>query len=261
MDGIDLESLKTLAPDVYAALTRENEYQLDEYVIGDGKKHPFALICPGGGYEMVADFVEGKPFAEELNKRGYSAFVVYYRVKDKARYPAPQEDVARALRDILSRAEELNLDTECWSLWGSSAGGHLAASFSTQNMGYPKYDLPRPGTLVLIYPVVTMGPDTHEGSRVNLLGADATEEQIEFASVEKQVTAEYPPTFVWCGDADDTVPMSNSEMLAEALEKCGVPHLLKVYPGIGHGVGLGTGTVCEDWLDEAVAFWEKQRVK
>ena len=75
---------------------------------------------------------------------GYSAFVLYYHVKEQAKYPAPQEDVA---------------------------------SFGTEHMGYAKYELPKPGTLVLVYPVITMGEKTHEGSRKNHLGKDATQEQ------------------------------------------------------------------------------------
>lgn len=238
---------------------RPNRYELKEYVIRDGKKHPFALICPGGGYGMVCSFVEGRPYAEALNELGYSAFVVYYGVKKKARYPAPQQDVARALRDILSRADELNLDTRGYSLWGSSAGGHLAASFGTQNMGYAVYDLPRPGALILTYPVITMGDLTHAGSRDNLLGSAPTQEQIRFASVEQQVTSDYPPTFVWCGTADKTVAPDNSQMLAQALEVNGVPYQIRRYPGVDHGVGLGKGLACEPWFQEAVAFWEQQR--
>ena len=67
------------------------EYELIPYLINDGEKHPFAIICPGGGYFMVASHKEGDPIAKELNKRGYHAFVLYYRVRRKARYPHPQE--------------------------------------------------------------------------------------------------------------------------------------------------------------------------
>ena len=85
---------------------RPNQYGLKRYLIEDGKQHPFALICPGGGYGMVCSFVEGLPYARELNKRGYHAFVLYYRVKKKARYPAPQEDLERAIREVLAHAAE-----------------------------------------------------------------------------------------------------------------------------------------------------------
>ena len=238
---------------------RINGYGLKEYVIRDGKRHPFALICPGGGYSMVCSFQEGLPYARKLNEKGYSAFVLYYHCKKKARHPGPLEDLARALRDILSREEELNLETEGYSVWGSSAGGHLAAAFGTEALGYARYGLPRPGALVLCYPVVTMGAKTHPGSRTNLLGENPTEEQIAQTSVERQITAAYPPAFVWCGEADRTVDPENSRMLAEALAEKGVPHRFIEYPGVDHGVGLGRGLACESWLEEAVAFWEQQR--
>lgn len=238
---------------------RNRDYALEDHVLRDGKKHPFALVCPGGGYEMVCSFVEGMPFVKKLNALGYSAFVLYYRCRENARFPAPQDDLARALRDILSRAGELNLETEGYSVWGSSAGGHLVASFGTESMGYVHYGLPKPGALILTYPVVTMGNLTHGGSRDNLLGTNPTQEQIDRTSVEKQVRLNYPPTFLWCGDADQTVDPQNSHMLDQALTQNAVPHEFVEYPGVDHGVGLGTGLACEPWFDRAVAFWEAQR--
>lgn len=236
-----------------------NHYRLDEYVIRDGKRHAFALICPGGGYMMVSDAPEGRAYALELNKRGYSAFVLHYRCRRKARYPAPQQDVAKALHDILQRADELRLDVTNYSLWGSSAGGHMVASFGTVDMGYAQYDLPKPGALILSYPVITMGALTHKWSRNNLLGARPTQEQIELTSVERHITADYPPTYVWCGDADTVVDPQNSRMLVQALASQNVPCEYREFHGVEHGVGLGTGLACEPWFDEAVAFWEKQR--
>ena len=196
---------------------------------------------------------------EELKKKGYSVFILYYHIGKEARYPAPQEDVARALRDILDHAEEYHVETEGYSIWGSSAGGHLVGSFGTENMGYIKYDLPKPAALVLTYPVVTMSEKTHMGSRENLLGKNPTEEMIEFASLEKQITENYPPTFVWCGDVDQTVDPENSHMLAKALEEKGIPYEFAEYPGVDHGVGLGKGLACEPWFERAIAFWEQQR--
>ncbi len=240
---------------------RFNRYGLKEFVIRDGKNHPFAVICPGGGYEMVCSFIEGVPYAKKLNEMGYSAFIVYYRVKKKAKFPSPQEDLARAIKEVLARAEEWNLDTEGYSVWGSSAGGHLAASFGTESMGYQKYGLPKPGALVLTYPVVTMGSETHAGSRENLLGNDPTENMVHLTSVEKQVTANYPPTFLWCGDADKCVDPKNSYLLEAALKAANVPCQFLEYEGVDHGVGLGEGLVCEGWIDKAVNFWETHRKK
>ena len=233
-----------------------NYYYLEEYVLKDGKKHPFALICPGGGYEVVCSYIEGRPYAKELNRRGYSAFVVHYRCKDKGRFPAPQEDVARALEYILLRAEEWNLETNNYSLWGGSAGGHLAASMGLKNIGFQKYGLPNPKAIILAYPVVTMGDETHLGSRTVLLGENPTEEDIYLTSVEKNITEDYPPTFIWYGDADKVVDPVNSKMLANALQEKNVPHIIQEYKNVDHGVGMGKGLSCEGWFDRAIAFWE-----
>lgn len=238
---------------------RGRDYGLKEYLIRDGKEHPFALICPGGAYSMVCSFIEGAPYAKRLNELGYHAFVLYYRCGKKAHYPAPQDDLARALRDILNRAEELHLDTEDYSVWGSSAGGHLTATFGTERLGYVHYGIPKPAALILTYPVVTMEDCTHAGSRKNLLGEAPTRQEIELYSVEKNITPAYPPTFLWCGSADRTVDPENSRELAKTLEANGIAYQFIEYPGVDHGVGLGEGLACEPWFDDAVEFWREQR--
>ena len=233
---------------------RPNRYSLKSYLLNDGKRHPFAVICPGGGYGMVCSAGEGRPFAEELNKLGYHAFVVYYRVKDKAAYPNPQNDLRRAVEEIFAHADQWKLDTQCWSIWGSSAGGHLVASYAAESS-----DIPKPTALVLCYPVISMGEYTHKGSRDNLLGKNPGEDMIARLSVELNVTGEYPPTFMWYGTADDCVPPENSTMLAEALSALSVPCRVEEYEGIGHGAGLAKGTVAEPWFKNAVEFWSAQR--
>lgn len=231
--------------------TRPNRYKLKPYLIKDSKRHPFAIICPGGGYGAVCSFVEGKPFAKKLNELGYHAFVVYYRIKEKAMYPHPHEDLKRAIEEVFAHDEEWKLDTDSWSIWGSSAGGHLVASYCAEEWGTPK-----PSATVLVYPVITMGEHTHKGSRDNLLGKNASADMIEKLSVEKQIDSDYPPTFIWYGTADNTVDPINTKMLAQALEKASVPHKVEEYEGIEHGVGLAKGTVAESWFRHAVEFWE-----
>ena len=237
-----------------------NRYALDDrFVIRDGKRHRFAVICPGGAYAMVCSFIEGVPIARRLNEMGISAFIVYYRTKKKARYPAPQQDLARAVGEILSKAEAYCLETESYSVWGSSAGGHLAASFGTEAMGYARSGLPRPAAMVLIYPVITLRKElTHMGTHNNLLGEHATFAQERFASVDEQVTAAYPPTYLWCGDADQSVPPENTKRMAAALEAEGVPLRCDIFPGVGHGVGPATGTAAAGWIEQAVQFWTEQ---
>lgn len=240
-----------------------NEYRIvDDYVIRDGKKHPVAFLVPGGGYYMVCSFIEGVPIARKLNEKGVSAVIVYYRVKKKAKYPAPLEDLARAIREVLDRADELGIDPAGYSVWGASAGGHLTAAFGTQNMGYPQYGLPRPGALVLAYPVISMKEGlSHAQSRELFLGRHATAAQEAFASVEEHVDNSYPPTFLWCSDDDATVNAENSRRMIAALESAGVPAQSRIYHGVPHGAGPATGTVAAGWIDEAVDFWMKNKEK
>ena len=252
---IDLDRRQTLK-DIY----RLNRYALDDrFVLRDGRTHPFAVICPGGAYQTVCSFIEGTPIARKLNELGVSVFIVYYRVRRKARWPHPQDDLACAVREILDRAEEYAVAPENYSVWGCSAGGHLAASFGTENMGYPRYDLPKPGAIVLCYPVISMdGALTHPLTRDNLLGRRATAAMERFASVDENVTADYPPTYLWCGDADATVPPENSRRMAAALKAAGVPCRCEIFPGVDHGVGPGTGTAAEGWIAHAADFWREQ---
>ena len=233
---------------------RPNRYGLKPYLVKDGKKHPFALLCPGGALYKVCSYVEGLPLAKELNKSGYHALVVYYRVKDKARYPNPQEDLKKAVCEALSRADDWKLETEGWSLWGCSAGAYVAASFCMEEQGMPK-----PSALILCYPVVSMGEYAHIGTRTNLLGGDPDPEMTEKLSVEKHISAAYPPVYVWNGKADKSVDPINSRMLEAALAEAGVPHKAEEFEGVGHGASLAKGTAAEVWFGHAVAFWEEQR--
>ncbi len=233
---------------------RPNRYALKRYLLKDGKTHPFALICPGGGYQLVCSYGEGLPYAKALNARGYHAFVVYYRTKELARYPHPHEDLHRAIEEVFAHAAQWKLETEGWSLWGSSAGGHLAASYCTEDRGTPK-----PAALILSYPVVSLGACTHPGTRDNLLGENADPAMVGRLSIERHIGADYPPTYVWNGTADSLVDPVNSRLLEKALADAGVPHMAEEFEGVDHGAGLAQGTNAADWLEHAVAFWEAQR--
>ena len=238
---------------------RGKGYELDtRFLLNDGESHPLAVLCPGGGYELVCSFVEGTPIAKELNEKGISVAIVYYSTSKKAKYPAPQEDLARAIRDLEEMKDTYHYDMDRYSLWGASAGGHLAASFSTKPMGYQRYGVRKPHTLILEYPVITMDPSfTHMGSHDNLLGKNATRVQEEATSVEAHVDKDYPRTFVWCGSADDTVDTRNTKELINALQLADVEHEAEFYENVIHGVGTGKGSAAEGWIDKAVEFWLK----
>ncbi len=230
---------------------------LDYFPAGPGA--PFALICPGGGYMVVVSFWEGFPVAAALNRMGYSAFVLTYRTGANARYPAPMDDLARAVAFIHKNAKQFDVSVDNYAVFGFSAGGHLAGSFGTSNMGYASYGLPAPAAIALSYPVVSMGELAHAGSRETLLGKDYTPTQAEQTSIEQHVDHSYPATFLWHCRDDQEVPYGNSAVLSASLKAAGVAHILKSVDAPGHGLGLGKGTPADGWLADAVDFWRSNQ--
>lgn len=216
----------------------------------------FVIVCAGGAYSAVSTIAEANPVIQRLNEMGYAAFALLYRCGKDAKAPNPMDDLAQAVQFILNHADELGVLREDYAVMGFSAGGHLAASFGTESLGFRHYGLPAPSTLVLSYPVITMGEKTHVTSRNNLLGKKPSMGQVEAYSVERQVDAAYPPSFVWQFDHDYMVPIDNSQMMVDALAAAGVRHEYVTYPGKVHGAGLGVGTPAEGWLEQAVAFWD-----
>lgn len=223
-------------------------------------KGPFVLVCPGGCYFMVASFVEGFPTVMELNRLGYSAFVLTYRVGRENPWPAPIEDLQQALHFILSHADLFNVETENYAVVGFSAGGHLAGSFGAPAYGYQKWNLPKPGALILAYPVTKFDNMTqlHRQCRDILLGENPTEEQIHSIDVVRNAEDDYPPTYILHCQDDDLIHFENGEMLANRLKDLNVPCHFKAAPAGGHGIALGTGTTAQGWLVEAVQFWQSQ---
>lgn len=205
---------------------------------------------------MVAAIGEGLPVAKRLNELGISAFVLKYRTGKAAMHPNPLNDLAGALRMILDRAEEFNIDEENYALAGFSAGGHLVSCFGTASLGYSLYGLPRPGALFLGYPVINFVDYPHLGSRKRLLGGEAEDPwtQKRF-STDLNITPDYPAAYVWHCTEDKAVHPANSIGISRELKRKGVPLCYRAFSGTAHGWGLGTGTPAEGWLDEAVEFW------
>jgi len=226
------------------------------------------VVCPGGGYGGLAVDHEGRQIGEWLNTLGITAFVLEYRHGGQGyRHPIPLGDAQRAIRTVRSRAKEWNVDPAKIGILGFSAGGHLASTASTKfDAGKEDSADPiervgsRPDFAVLVYPVITfVEPSAHKGSARNLLGPDATPEQLAALSNETQVTANTPPTFLMHTTEDAGVPPENSILYYLALKKAGVPAELHIYEVGRHGLGLAADTNgTRDW-PAACAAWLKGR--
>lgn len=226
------------------------------------------VICPGGGYGFLSPR-EGHDYALWLNLHGVTCFVLKYRLGSHGyHYPVEYEDVERAIRWVRAHAGEYHIDSHRVGIMGSSAGGHLASmalthfDFGVTNSTDPiERESSRPDLGILCYPVITMGPFTHEGSKNYLLGLHPSQKLVKYTSSELQVTAHTPSCFIWCTYQDKTVPMENSMMFAEALRKHHVPFALHIYENGHHGLALGANPPAFEhplpWAYDCL-FWLKQ---
>ena len=184
-------------------------------------------MCPGGGFSYVGSVHEGFPYAIELSKKGYNVFVLQYRVGGER---IASEDLAAALSYVFKNAGMLEVGTQSYSLWGSSAGARLAAnigSYGSHGFGYD--EVSKPSTIVMAY------------------------------TAHSVYTREDPPTFAVVGENDRIANPALMKRRVSALKGIGVAVEFRQYPNIGHGFGLGIGTSAEGWLEAAAHFWEAHR--
>jgi len=206
------------------------------------------VICPGGGYKILAYDKEGTDFAKFLNGHGFTAIVLKYRLPDASinvvPHLSPIIDLKRAVEWVRENAADLEIDDV--GVMGFSAGGHLA---STLGVHFDPKN--RPDFMALIYPVITMHePYTHEGSKISLLGEKPDSELVNYYSAELNVSSDTPPTFIVHSFDDMSVPIENSLLFAMALKQKGIPLEMHTYALGGHGFafGMGRGRVGE-WPD------------
>ena len=189
------------------------------------KDAPFAVCNAGGGFAYVGAMHDSFPHALELSKKGYNAFALIYR-------PGAQtacEDLARAISFIFENADKLGVSTDCYSVWGGSAGARIAAYLGTYGpAGFGGDDLPKPGAVIMQY------------------------------TGHSEYSEEDPPTFVCVGKSDGIANWQTMQRRIDTMAALGISTEFHAYDGLGHGFGLGTGTVADGWLDLAVNFWKEQ---
>ncbi len=185
----------------------------------------FAVLNAGGAFAYVGAMQDSFPHALELSKQGYNAFSLIYR-------PGAQtacEDLARAVQFIFEHAEELEVNTDGYSLWGGSAGARMAAwvgSYGTAAFGAD--ELPQPAAVIMQYTGLS-----------------------EYSKND-------PATFVTVGENDWIASWREMKRRLDGMKSLGIDTEFHSYPGLSHGFGLGTGTVAEGWINQAITFWQKQ---
>ena len=227
------------------------------------------VICPGGGYRLLAIQHEGHDVARWFNEIGIAGIVVKNRLPTSDNITFKSEvamfDAQRAVRITRYNADEWGLDKEKIGIMGFSAGGHLASTVGTHyDYGLKSEDSIqqvscRPDFMILMYPVIDMSGDIkHSGSVKNLLGEKPTESQINRFSNQKQITTDTPPTILIHSTDDKGVPVANSIVFYEALVANGVPAELHIFSSGGHGYGMGRkdGTSHNYWSENVEAFLE-----
>lgn len=220
------------------------------------------LVLPGGGYQHLADH-EGETVALQLNKKGFHAAVLEYRLAPGYKHPAMIHDAQRGVRMLKAHGKQWGVAPESIAALGFSAGGHLASSLAVHYHKFTcdKDDLAgqfsaRPSCAVLCYPVIDMsGRFGHSGSCKNLLGNDPDPQLADLLSTDQQVNENIPPTFLWHTADDPAVSVENSLAFAKACHDHKVPVELHVYESGPHGLGLATDNPpVNGWFDCAAGF-------
>jgi acetyl esterase/lipase len=205
------------------------------------------IVLPGGGYTMLSDN-EREIVADRLRSLGLSASIFDYPVH--TRHPGPLDAVRAEVRRVRAAGAERV------ALLGFSAGGHLAGHAV---LAVPRAEDERVDAAVLCYPVVSMELATHRGSQDELLGPDAGAAVRAATSLDRLVTGDAPPFFIWHTAEDEAVPVTHAYLLAQALAAHGVPHALHVFAEGEHGLGLAEGQGSAGQWAPLAAEWLRAR--
>ena len=227
--------LKTRADEgekIYFPIYSEEEIRKDAskadaglFYFGGNPGEKFAIMNAGGGFMYVGAMHDSFPHALEVSKKGYNTFALIYR-PDEA-----YEDLARAITYLYDHAKELGIQAEGYSLWGGSAGARMAAVLGNQDYLREltgRNDVPQAAAVIMQYTGYT-----------DISKADA-------------------PTYACVGTRDGIASWNTMKNRLDRLEKLGIPTEFHKYEGLSHGFGIGTGTVAEGWIDDAVKFWENK---
>ena len=189
---------------------------------------PFAICNAGGGHVFVGAMHDSFPHALEISKQGLNAFALIYRPD----WEPSDQDLAHALTYIYDHADELGVARDGYSLWGGSVGARMAADMSRlshMRSSTGRSDIPQAAACIMQYTGYT------------------------------SVAADDAPTYACCGTSDGIASWRTMQSRLDQLSALGIHTEFHAYNGLPHGFGLGTGTVAEGWINDAIRFWNQQR--
>jgi len=254
----------------YFALSEDGRVNLTAYLhnpspeLANLSQRPAVLVLPGGGYAFTSDR-EADPIALAFLAQGFHAFVLRYSIVPYAAFPNSLCDTSRAMELIRDHAADWGLDPNKIAVCGFSAGGHLTASLGTlwndpevvQQSGV-KPGSNQPNALILMYPVITAGPNAHVGSIQNLAAGRDVESLRARLSCERNVGPHTPPSFIFHTYMDQVVPVENALLFAGALGQADVPFELHIFQNGVHGLSLSnplTSNGFAEMTDVDAAQW------
>jgi acetyl esterase/lipase len=248
-------------------ITRKVSQPTIAYYPAGGPNRPAVIICPGGGYGILAADHEGAQVAKKFNEMGVTAFVLKYRIPDdrtmENREIGPLQDAQRAIQFVRSNADSFKINPRRIGIMGFSAGGHLASTagthFKKAYISNPDGISLRPDFMILVYPVISFKDSVgHMGSREQLIGKTPSPEKIREYSNELNVTKETPPTFL-VHAKDDFVKVANTTLFAAALKRNKVPVETLIYEAGGHGYGMYNPKSPILWMDRVKRWFNKNK--
>jgi len=212
---------------------------------------PAVLVCPGGGYKNVVMQKEGVRIAQWLNRHGFAAFVLKYRLSP----PEAFQDARRAMRIIRQRAATYRIDPAKVGVTGFSAGGNLSANLAVNYAVSDRADetdkiSARPDFCAPIYGVLeSLNPANYAPNRFDSL--------YKLTAIKDALTKDTPPMFLAHAVDDGTVPVEHSLNLFIALKAKGIPVELHLYEKGGHGFALDPERGYASSWGDAFILWLK----